>query len=470
MSGGMRARGTPWAVGAWRCVLTGLFALALLLFGAGLSGDTAPAAAAASAESGVHVGVASCSGSTCHGRQEATGKVVRQDELLRWQDDSSAAGAHSRSFRVLSSARSQAIANRLGLGSATSAPMCLGCHADPAPGRGARFQLSDGVGCEACHGGAQNWLSSHYAVGATHADNVAKGMVPLENPRARAANCLDCHFGSDRSGQYVNHRIMSAGHPRLSFELDLFSTLQQHWNEDGDYAQRKGRAGNVKMWAVGQTVALDRALSLYQDPARAQEGVFPEFAFFDCHTCHRRISDDPAGRPTALVNPGRPIPSGMPAFNDENMIMLSAAVRTSAPNLADRFETDSRAFHAALAKDRASAVRAAGRLRGTANEIANVFSGATIGREATFALIDAVASGATAARFTDYQGSVQAVMATDTLLSALVNMGAVGSGSAASIRGDINRAYQAVRDPNDYRPLEFRASLARAAGAIRQLR
>jgi hypothetical protein len=427
-------------------------------------------AIAATAESGVHVGVASCSGSTCHGRQEATGKIVRQDEMLRWQEASSPTGAHSRAFQTLQSPRSQAIATRLGVGAPTSAALCLGCHADPAPARGARFQQSDGVGCEACHGGAEKWLASHTAVAATHAGNVAAGMVPLESPRARAGNCLDCHFGSDRSGQFVNHRIMAAGHPRLSFELDLFSTLQQHWNEDADYAQRKRRAGNVKMWAVGQAVALDRALALYSTPGIGQEGVFPEFYFFDCHTCHRRISDDPGARPTAAVNPGRPIPNGMPAFNDENMIMLVAATRAAAPRLADRFEADSRAFHAALAKDRPSAIRAAGKLRGTADDLASAFDAATFGRAETFAIIDAVTTGATAARYTDYQGSVQAVMATDTLLASLVTSGAVGAGSAGSIRGDIDRAYQAVRDPNDYRPADFRAALGRAAGAIRALR
>ena len=57
-------------------------------------------------------------------------------------------------------------------------------------------------------------------------------MVPLENPRARAAQCLDCHFGSAGPGQFVNHRIMAAGHPRIAFEVDLFSTLTQHHDED----------------------------------------------------------------------------------------------------------------------------------------------------------------------------------------------------------------------------------------------
>ena len=422
--------------------------------------------------SGTHVGVASCSGSTCHGRSESTGKIVRQDELLIWQDESSPSGAHSRAWRVLQQPRSRMIAQRLGIGEATTAPMCLGCHATPAPagGRGARFQVSDGVGCESCHGSASGWLTSHYAVGATHAANVARGMVPLENPRARAAQCLDCHFGSADPGQFVNHRIMAAGHPRISFELDLFSTLQQHHNEDADYVQRKGRTNNVQTWAVGQAMALERSLTLYSNPARGTEGIFPEFYFFDCHTCHRRISDNPNFEPGAISNPMRPIPVGMPAYNDENMIMLSAAARAISAEMGARFDRDSRAFHQAIAKDRPSAVAAAARLRETARALADSFSRAGLGRGQVFQIIDTITSNAISERFTDYAGSVQAVMATDTLLSALVNGGQVTPQAADAIRGDINLAYQAVRDPNLYQPREFRVSLGRAAAAIRKLR
>jgi hypothetical protein len=61
-------------------------------------------------------------------------------------------------------------------------------------------------------------------------------------------------------------------------------------------------------------------------------------------------------------------------------------------------------------------------------------------------------------------------MATDTLLSALVNSGEVTTAQANAIRGDINAAYRAVRDPNSYSPGDFRASLGRAAAAIRRLR
>jgi hypothetical protein len=433
-----------------------------------------PAGATAQATSGggTHVGVATCSGSTCHGRSEGNGKIVRQDELMIWQDESTPAGAHSRAWRVLQNPRSKAIAQRLGIGEATSAPMCLGCHATPAPAgqRGGRFQVSDGVGCEGCHGPASGWLASHYAVGANHAQNVARGLVPLENPRARAGQCLDCHYGSAEQGQFVNHRIMAAGHPRIAFELDLFSTLQQHHNEDSDYAQRKGRSNGVQLWAVGQAMALERSLSLFANPTRGTEGVFPEFYFFDCHTCHRRISDNPNFQPSALDNPSRPIPEGMPAYNDENMIMLAAAARVAAPGLAGQFERDSRAFHQAMAKDRGSAVAAANRLRETSRALGDAFANASMGRAQTFAMIDAITGTATQERYTDYAGSVQAVMATDTLLSALVNTGEINKGAADAIRSDINIAYRAVRDPNEYQPREFRASLGRAASAIRRLK
>ena len=95
-------------------------------------------------------GVASCAGSTCHGRAEGNGAVVRQDEIASWQEPSSASGAHSRAYAVLGGRRGQQIAASLGLGNAQSAPACLGCHSTYAPAsqRGPTFTLSDGVGCE----------------------------------------------------------------------------------------------------------------------------------------------------------------------------------------------------------------------------------------------------------------------------------------------------------------------------------
>jgi hypothetical protein len=422
--------------------------------------------------SGRFEGVASCAGATCHGRAEGNGKVVRQDELAHWQDPSSQGGAHSRALAVLNGQRGQQIAATLGLGHAASAPACLGCHSTDAPAnlRGERYQQSDGVGCESCHGASGSWIASHYTMAGTHAANVAAGLVPLENPRARANVCLDCHFGSGKPGRFVTHRMMAAGHPRVSFELDLFSALQQHHDEDADYLQRKGRTDSVRLWAVGQAEAVRRSLTLFAQPRLASQGLFPEFYFFDCHSCHRTIEDGPQRKLTFEVNPARPQPFGTPPYNDENMILLSAAARVLAPAEGARFEAAARAFHAAMGAGRAEAVAAGNRLAASAGALSTALSSGSYSADSAFKVIATVSGAAISPRFTDYTGSVQAVMAVDTLLNALVREGRITVGAAAGIRADINRAYAAVKGPNTYSPAAFRAALGSAARSVEALR
>lgn len=438
--------------------------LALLLLGGALHSSAATA--------GLYQGVASCAGSTCHGRSEGDGKVVRQDELMHWQEPSSKAGAHSRAYAALASPRGQRIAAALGLGNATSASACLGCHSTYAGAgeRGPRFQPSDGVGCESCHGASGGWISTHYAVPATHVSNVAQGMIPLENAKARASVCLDCHFGSGKPGQFVTHAMMAAGHPRVAFELDLFSDLQRHWDEDADYKQRKGGSDSVRLWAVGQAEAVQRSLALFAQPQFAGEGLFPQFYFFDCHSCHRGIDDQP-NRPRKFeVNPGRPIPFGNPPYNDENIIMLSAVAQVLAPGQAGAFDAASRNFHAAMAQGRPQAVAAAGKLRAAAATLSAAMSARAGSPDNAFAVINAIAGRAISPRFTDYTGSAQAVMGVDTLLNALVREGRITVGAAAGIRASVNRAYAAVTSPATYDPPAFRAALGQAARSIEALR
>ncbi|HEX3367346.1 multiheme c-type cytochrome [Phenylobacterium sp.] len=420
---------------------------------------------------GVHEGVASCGGSTCHSRPVASGLTVRQNELITWQDPHSEAGAHSRAWKVLTQPRAEAITAKLGLGPAERAVACLGCHSDPAPAgqRGARFQVSDGVGCEACHGGSGGWIASHYALGATHVANVSRGMLALDEPKVRAARCLDCHFGGSGPNQFVTHQIMAAGHPQISFELDLFTSLQKHHDVDADYlARHKVAAGGVKTWAVGQAMAVNRALTLYGP--KTPGGAFPEFVFFDCQSCHRTFSSDPKWRPVAEPNPGRPIPVGTPPFNDENMIMLSAAAKVAAPALSARFEGETKSFHQALAQNGAVAASQAARLAATSHELADVFAARSFSRADTLAIFEAVLSGDTVRRYTDFAGVTQAVMAADTLLSSLVAEGAIDRAQAARVRPDIDRASQAVRDPNAFHAAEARAALQQAAEKVRGLK
>ncbi len=443
---------------------------ALLLLG--ISGALGAPGVQAQGAGATYEGVATCAGSTCHGRSEGNGAVVRQDEIATWQEPSAASGAHSRAYSALASRRGRQIADTLGLGAATSAPACLGCHATyvPQARRGARFQTSDGVGCESCHGASQGWLQVHYEKAASHASNVRAGLVPLERPQVRAKVCLDCHYGSTDTGQFVTHAMMAAGHPRVSFELDLFSSLQQHHDADADYVRRKGGSDSVRLWAVGQAEAVARATDLFARPAFGMQGMFPQLYFYDCHACHRQITDGPTRRLTFETNPGRPIPFGNPPFNDENIIMLSAVSRSLSPAAAGGFDDASKAFHSAMGRDRASAQAAAITLRERAQALSDALSSRAYGSLDAFDVIAAITGRTTTPRFTDYAGSVQAVMAVDTLLNALVREGRVTVGAAAGIRSNINRAYSAVSAPEAYRPAEFRSALSAAASAVGSLR
>ena len=420
----------------------------------------------------VHEGVMGCYGSTCHSRQEATGIVVRQNEILTWQDDTSTTGAHLRAYKVLLTERSKEITSRLGLAEPHVEPTCLGCHADNVPEklRGARFQMDDGVGCESCHGGSTNWLSQHYAIGASHEKNVDLGLYPLEDAKTRATVCLSCHLGSGADNQFVTHRMMAAGHPRISFELDLFTALQSHHDEDVDYYNRKTVQPGAHKWAIGQVAALQRQLKLFANPALNRDGAFPELVFFDCLACHRAISDDPDWRPEVRSNPGRPQMPGLVKFNDANMIMLLATAREIAPDMAADFDRAVRDFHGSLAGDGPKTEVASARLVQLSEALSSRISATNFSKDQTLSILDTVVTDTLARRYTDYVAAEQAIMAVDTLLSSMIAAKQIASGDVIDMRDEINKGYDAVERPNDYNQDQLVAALGTLQTRLKELR
>ncbi|MFX8824826.1 multiheme c-type cytochrome, partial [Acinetobacter baumannii] len=91
-------------------------------------------------------------------------------------------------YSTLLGAKSDAITARLGLGPAKDAQSCLVCHAENAPAdrRGSRYQVTDGVGCEACHGPAAAWIASHTRGYKDNAARQADGLYPTWDLQSRA--------------------------------------------------------------------------------------------------------------------------------------------------------------------------------------------------------------------------------------------------------------------------------------------
>ena len=109
---------------------------------------------------------------------------------------------------------------------------------------------------------------------------------------------------------------------------------------------------------------------------------------------------------------------------------------------------------------RGEAQRAAIALRGEARALSNTLAARRSTANDSFTVIAEIGDAATRPRFTDYAGSVQAVMAIDTMLNAMVSEGRITFGAAAGIRADLNRAYEAVRGPESYSPRRSAARLA----------
>jgi len=392
-----------------------------------------------------HMGVATCATSQCHGSAvPRDGSNVMQNEYVTWTQDD----PHSRAYEVLNNDQSKAIAARLGLRAAHTAKICLDCHADnvAASRRGDKFQVSDGVGCEACHGGAENWLSTHYNVPTvSHADSVAAGLYPTENVKDRADLCLSCHLGNKT--RFATHRIMAAGHPRLSFELDTFTELwrtagrQPHYRVDADYEERKEAASHSYTWAAGLLREGRQRLALIIDGKILGDGMFPELALYDCHACHRSMKTVQWRRLPRHGNAG----PGKPFVNDGSFVMILALSRSVSSSDSEPLASALTALHVA-GDDTVAAIQAAARDLDAifARIQANLTDQMVQSRERQI-LGDILTAGADG-EFLDYVSAEQAFMAVQMLAFELKD---------TSLQADLDALADALENDERYRPSQF---------------
>lgn len=285
------------------------------------------------------VGTVNCASSTCHGSiDERTATPVMQNEYTTWlrQDP------HTQAYSVLKNEQSKTIARNLGLPQpAHESKVCLDCHSHNAPNklRGERFDITDGVNCEGCHGPAEKWIKTHLEPNATRSRNVADGMYPTHDAYALGKLCTSCHIGD--SSRPITHQIMGAGHPRMSIEVDTFLALQPpHYRIDDDWRKRKGSFSSAKIWAMGQFAAGANLLDLISNPQRNTQGIMPEFMMFDCHACHSPMSRKDWEKPMASA-------PGQPRLNDSSLLMVQAIVRGVLPDEANALEQRVKALHIA---------------------------------------------------------------------------------------------------------------------------
>ncbi len=252
-------------------------------------------------------GTASCSASACHGGNDI-GKPL--SEATTWR----AFDPHARAFDTLVTAQSQAIANRL-WGDKTpahDAPLCLKCHVHPDYEHARpNFRKQDGVGCESCHGAAQDWLTPHYRARWKQIDQERLGFANTKSLRGRAEICVRCHVGTPAAE--VDHDLIAAGHPALRFEFaTYFANLPPHWDVLKDKSRNVNPADKcvdfeLRAWATGQSVAQTAFMDLLADRADPANGkAWPEFAYLECFSCHHDLPDGNWRRTKEYLQKRRP--------------------------------------------------------------------------------------------------------------------------------------------------------------------
>jgi hypothetical protein len=410
-----------------------------------------PAAAAENPSAGAarrHLGVASCAASACHGKIAPQANAdVALNEYRTWL----LSDRHSQAFRILQSAKSRTIAGKLGIADASTAKPCLDCHADnvSTERRGEKFLLSDGVGCESCHGGAQAWIGSHSRVGAPHAENVARGMVPLERAQVRADACLACHAGNGE--RLVTHALIAAGHPRLRFELEIYTAnMPAHHRVDADYRQRKDAANGINLWLVGQLRNARTHMQLLQGDWLGANRMQPELAFYECFACHRPVNELRWTRKRS----GADVQPGALRLQHQSLAVLTVVTSVmepqSLPELQQAIAEYARSGSLGVSEIKQAAARLGQWLDARSYWETRSY-GATEAREIRLLLLNFAA----ADQGSDYTVAEQVVLSIESLSATL--------GDAQQLRAALDALFAEVRTPTAFDPTRF----AHTASSVR---
>ncbi len=281
------------------------------------------------------VGSQTCNSVSCHGRTEprrvsggVNGASLQEFALYERHDP------HVKAAKTLASPEFQAIIGKLserpaGPTRATVYHQCAQCH-DP-EGMAAEAvpssAVSHGISCETCHGGGKGWLAQHYERDVSRSSLVALGMRDTKDLHVRGDLCASCHVGGALKN--VNHDMLAAGHPPLRFELAAYHRKLTSHDEDGkrshwnDARERIGTKDlEVKLWEAGQIASAKAALALLESRAHAGAS-WPEFAEYDCFSCHQRLRPSDGNRRAV---------AGLPQWGQWNLVFAGPAADSKVLN------------------------------------------------------------------------------------------------------------------------------------------
>lgn len=436
-----RTLGLVFAVWAAMCAAT---------IGFGQTGEPAPV--------GKYNGPGGCAASSCHG-SIAPKTVLRipQNEYSIWVGQDK----HARAYDVLSNDISVRMGRILNLQTPPNQnEKCLACHAlSVKPEQRAQtFDISDGVSCEHCHGPASGWLGPHTIKDweSRTADQKAQlGMIDLRNVATRAHNCLHCHVGTEE--KWVDHRMIAAGHPDLTFELNLFSAVMpRHWRDSKDTPWF-----GTKEWAVGQSMQLRD--SLRRLARRARSETWPEYSELDCFACHHSLTGPKDSWRQQLGYSGRT--PGVPAWNSARYVVFRYGAMEADPATASKLDSEIvnlTGLMGQLSGNREQIAASADRAADLAHDLAAKLDARNYDQAFTVRVMHRIASDSQSISQQGQRAAEQATMTLDSLNSVCKQNGMSNSELQSAITG----LFLQLQNPSAYNGPAFAAQLQKVNTAL----
>jgi Cytochrome c554 and c-prime len=409
---------------------------------------------------GKYNGPGGCASSSCHGSiQPKQITRVPQNEYSIWAGQDK----HARAYQVLSSDGSVRMGRILNLKSPPNQNQkCLACHAlSVSPEmRAQSFDISDGVSCEHCHGPAAGWLGAHTVKDweTRTADQKAQlGMRDLRDLAIRSHTCLHCHVGTEE--QSVDHQMIAAGHPDLTFELNLFSAVMpRHW-KDSDDAPWFG----TKEWAVGQGMQLRD--SLQRLARRARSSTWPEYSELDCFACHHSLTAAKDSWRQEIGYDGRT--PGVPAWNSARFVVFHYAAAETDSSTAGKLESEMATLSGLMGQlngDREQIAASADRAAELAHSLTGSLNSRGYDQAFTLQVMRKIAGDSRAISQQGQRAGGQAAMSLDSLFG--VYKRNAKNLDEAEIKVAITGLFQQLDDPSAYNAPRFAAQMQKVSALL----
>jgi hypothetical protein len=424
---------------------------------------------------GKYNGPGGCAASSCHGsvQPKSTNRIF-QNEYTIWIAQDKHAGA----FNVLNNEVSKQIGTNLRMEQPPSqAPKCLICHSlyVPAEKQARTFELDDGVSCENCHGPASGWLGPHTIQGWPHEKSVRElCMYDTRDLERRTVICLSCHLGaaekslnqecsSGMPAGFVDHEMIAAGHPDLTFELGVFTfSMPAHWKmpeQDDPWRQ-------VKAWGVGQAVQLRESLNRLARRATAQNGPWPEYGELDCFACHHSLTrqGDSWRQKRGYDEVHRP---GNPPWNESRVVVFRELVEEINPNQSKQLDDEVNQLASLMNQlngNREQIAASATRASAFAELLVKQVNGQGYDSALTLRLMRRIARDGNVIANEDERPAEQAAMTLDSLFRAYNQNAKPANGS--EIRTAIDGLFALVQDPSAYSAPRFAAQMQRLSDIL----